>query len=93
MRTMRIVLGLLAVLALCGALRPMPAAAADDVPRISKEEARALLGGPKVVFIDARTDSAWKKSDQKIKGAVRVDQFDLETQAANYGRDATFIVY
>jgi hypothetical protein len=93
MRTMKAVLGLLVVLALCGVLRTTQAAAADDVPRISKEEAKALLGKPNVVFIDARVDKAWKESSQQITGAVRVDEFDLETQAANYGKGAKFIIY
>jgi hypothetical protein len=93
MRTMKAVLGLLVVLALCGVLRTSQTAAADDVPRISKEEAKALLGKPSVVFLDARVDKALKGSSRKILGAVRVDLFDLETQAANYGKDTTFIIY
>jgi hypothetical protein len=93
MRTMKLVLGLLAVLTFCSVLLPAQAAAADDVPRISKEEAKALLGNPNVVFLDARVDKTWKESSRKILGAVRVDLFDLETQAANFGKDATFIVY
>jgi hypothetical protein len=93
MRTMKLVPGLLVVLAFCNVAPPAQAAAADDVPRISKEEAKALLGKPNVVFLDARVDKTWKGSSRKILGAVRVDLYDLETQAANYGKDATFIVY
>ena len=93
MRTMKAVLGLLVVLALSGVLRPTQTAAADDVTRISKEEAKALLGKPNVVFLDARVEKAWKGSSRKILGAVRIDLFDLETQAANYGKDTTFIIY
>lgn len=93
MRTMKAVLVLLVVLALCGILRTTQATAADNVPRISKEEAKALLGKPNVVFLDARVDKAWKGSGRQIPGAVRVDLFDLETQAANYGKNTTFIIY
>jgi Rhodanese-like domain len=93
MRTMSALFGLLLVLALCGILRTTQAAAAYDVPRISKEEAKALLGKPNVVFLDARVDKAWKESSRQITGAVRVDEFDLETQAANFGKDAIFIIY
>jgi rhodanese-related sulfurtransferase len=53
----------------------------------------ALLVKPNAVFVDARTDSAWKGSDRRIQGAVRVDQFDLESQAGNYAKDTKFIVY
>jgi hypothetical protein len=93
MRTMKAVLGLLVVIALCGVLRITQAAAPDDVPRISKEEAKAMLGKPNVVFVDARVDKALKGSSRQITGAVRVDEFDLETQAANFGKDTTFIIY
>ena len=92
MRIVSTALGCLLVLAFCG-LWPSPGSAADAAPRITKEEAKALLGTPKVVFIDARTDAAWGASDKKIKGAVRIDKWDLETQVRNYGPDTTFIVY
>ena len=93
MRLTKIAVGLMVVLALGSVLRPTQAFAADDVPRISKEDARALLGKPNVVFLDARVDKAWKGSRRQITGSVRVDVFDMETQAANYGKDTTFIVY
>jgi hypothetical protein len=69
------------------------AAATRDMPRITKEEAKALLGAPKVVFVDARLTSVWDRSDRKIKGAVRADRWDLESWAAGYDRDTTFIAY
>jgi hypothetical protein len=67
--------------------------AAGDAPRITKEEAKALLGAPNVVFVDARIDASWSKSDKKIKGAVRFDPYDVESWAGNYARDTKFIVY
>jgi hypothetical protein len=93
MRTMKAVLGLLVVIALCGVLRTTQAAAAEDVPRISKEDAKALLRKPNAVFLDARIDKAWKGSSRRILGAVRVDLFDLETQTATYSKETTFIIY
>ena len=89
----RALFGVLLMLALTGALRPAAAPAADDAPRITKEEAKPLLGKSGVVFIDARTDSAWKGSDRKIVGAVRYDRFDPESVAGSYGKDTKFIVY
>jgi hypothetical protein len=68
-------------------------AATADAPRITKEEAKALLGHPAVVFVDARISSAWNKSSQKIPGAVRPDKWDLESWAAAYDQNTTFIVY
>jgi hypothetical protein len=84
---------MLLILALAGIMRPVPGLASDGVPRITKEEAKALLGKPNVVFIDARTDSAWKGSDRKITGAVRYDRFDPEAAPGSSGKDTTFIVY
>ena len=69
------------------------AAATADAPRITKEEARALLGAPHVLFVDARIESTWSKSDRKIKGAVRIDKWDLQMWASPYPDDTTFIIY
>jgi len=72
------------------------AAAGGDIgaaARITKEEAKALLGAPNAVFLDARTGGSWSGSDQKIKGAVRVDPRDVASWAGNYPKDAKLIVY
>ena len=76
------------------AVGALPAAAAtSDAPRITKEEAKALLGSPNVLFVDGRTESAWHKSDKKIKGAVRIDKWDIEMWASSFPVETTFIVY
>jgi hypothetical protein len=93
MRTIRTIMAMLLVLALFGILRPTAVAAADDAPRITKEEAKALLGTPNVVFIDARTDAAWGGSDRKIMGAVRFDRYDPDALLGGYTRDTKFIIY
>ena len=93
MRIMKAMSTVLVVLALFGVLRPALSPAMDDAPRMTKEEAKSLLGKPGVVFIDARTDSAWKGSDRKITGSVRYDRFDPEAAAGSYGKDTKFIVY
>jgi hypothetical protein len=83
------------VIVLCMFVAPVGQAAATSggVPRITKEEAKALLGAPNVVFVDARTDPGWSRSDRKIKGAVRIDRWDLESWAGDYAKDTKFIVY
>ena len=68
-------------------------AATADAPRITKEEAKALLEAPNAVFVDARTVTAWSKSDRKIKGAVRVDKWDLQMWSSAYPDTTIFIVY
>ena len=93
MRILRTVLSGLLILALAGVAGPRARAADGDAPRITKEEAKALLGAPNAVFIDARTDASWNTSDKKIKGAVRLERWDLESLTAGYGKDTKFIVY
>ena len=93
MHTTRMTLVGLLVLVINGILCPVAVQAAESVPRITREEARALLGFPNVVFIDARTNAAWNASDRKIKGAVRVDKWDLDTLVSSYAGDTKFIVY
>jgi hypothetical protein len=85
---------ILAVMACLIARAALPAAAAtSEAPRITKEEAKELLGAPKVLFVDGRTETAWYKSDKKIRGAVRIDKWDLEMWASSFSSETTFIVY
>ena len=94
MKSDRLRYGLLALAVILTGTAAAPATAATaDAPRITKEEARALLGAPHVLFVDARTESTWSKSDRKIKGAVRIDKWDLQMWASPYPDDTTFIIY
>ena len=94
MRADSVSYGLLALVLFMAATLAAPAIAATaGAPRITKEEAKALLGAPKVVFIDGRISAAWDRSTRKIPGAVRADTWDLETWAADFDKDTTFIVY
>ena len=70
-----------------------PGFAADEAPRIAKEEVKALLNDPNVALLDARITPDWKKSDKKIKGAVRVDPLDIGAWVGNYPKDKKIIVY
>jgi rhodanese-related sulfurtransferase len=70
-----------------------PGFAEEEAPRIAKEEVKALLNDPNVALLDARITPDWKKSDKKIKGAVRVDPLDVGAWAGNYPKDRKIIVY
>jgi len=70
-----------------------PGFAEEEAPRIAKEEVKALLNDPNVALLDARITQDWKKSDKKIKGAVRVDPLDVGTWAGKYPKDKKIIVY
>ena len=70
------------------------AALAAEVPRISAEELKALLGSPEIVIIDVRTGGDWDRSKEKIKGAVREDpDKDAKSWAGKYPKDKTVVLY
>jgi hypothetical protein len=94
MRADRVTCSLLVLVLFMAASLAAPAiAATSDALRITKEDAKALLGAPKVVFVDGRISSAWDRSNKKIPGAVRADRWDFDTWTGNYDKDTTFIVY
>jgi hypothetical protein len=66
---------------------------AADVPRITKEELKGMLGKENVVIIDVRSDLDREKSNQKIQGAVIEDVGKVETWMAKYPKDKTFVFY
>jgi len=68
-------------------------AAAKDVPRMTTDELKALLGNPDVVIIDVRTDRDWNGSSQKITGAVREDPHQAASWAKNYSPEKTLVIY
>ncbi len=69
------------------------ACAAEDAPRITKEEVRPFIGDPGVIILDARTGGSWNMSDKKIKGAVRVDPADVGSWQASIPRGKKIVVY
>jgi rhodanese-related sulfurtransferase len=90
----RAISGVLGVLFLVTAFwTAPPARAAEEAPRISREEVKSLLNDPTVAVLDARISSDWKASDKKIKGAVRVNPHDVRAWAGNYPKDKKIIVY
>ena len=51
----------------------------QDVPRMTKDELKALLGSPDLVILDVRPGRDYMFSDSKIKGANRPigDHFEI----------------
>jgi rhodanese-related sulfurtransferase len=64
-----------------------------EVPRISKEELKALLGKPDVMIIDVRTLWDRKMSLKQIKGAIREDPTKVKSWAKKYSKEKTLIFY
>jgi hypothetical protein len=82
--------GILALVLLAAFSFPSPAA---DVPRMTKEELKGMLGKENVVIIDVRSDLDQEKSNQKIQGAVIEDPGKVETWMAKYPKDKTLVFY
>ena len=75
-------------------LVPVPAIAADDnAPRITKEQLKAKLGEPSVTVIDVRYKANWKKSNQRVAGAVREDPNEISSWAGKYKKDQVLVFY
>jgi rhodanese-related sulfurtransferase len=68
-------------------------AMSNDVPRMTKDELKAMLDSPNLIIIDVRVDKHWNASDMKIKGAVREDGNDVKSWAGKYSKDKLLVVY
>ncbi len=64
-----------------------------DVPRMTQDELRALLGNSDLVILDVRASSDWTASDLKIRRAVREEPDDIESWANKYSKDKTLVLY
>jgi len=67
--------------------------AQSAVAKMTKEELRAKLDSADVVIVDMRLGKDWKASEEKIKGAIRVDPEAVESLAAKYPKDKTLVLY
>ena len=66
---------------------------AESVPRMTKEELKAQMADPSVAILDVRTDFQWKDTDKKIKGAVRVNPWNVDSWTKNYPKDKKLVLY
>jgi hypothetical protein len=73
--------------------------AADDklpfpeVPRITKEQLKELLGKSDLVIIDARPVEQWKYSDQMIPGTAHEDPLTVDSWAQKYDKNKRMVIY
>jgi rhodanese-related sulfurtransferase len=68
-------------------------AMSENVPRMTKEELKAMMDNPDVVIIDVRYEKHWTGSDRMIKGAIRENYDDVKSWADKYGKDKILILY
>lgn len=66
-----------------------------DVPGMTKDELKAMLGTPDCVILDFRHFSDYTSSDLKIKGAIREVGMGWGTGswAGHYSKDKTLVLY
>jgi len=68
-------------------------AMAQEVPKITKEEVKRMLGNADVIIVDVRLGRDWDGSKLKIKGAVREDPRNIGSWIDKYPQDKTLIFY
>ncbi len=64
-----------------------------DVPRMTKEELKELLGKQGLVLLDVRVEEEWTTSQQKLPGAVHENPLGIDSWANKYPKDATVVLY
>jgi hypothetical protein len=70
-----------------------PLYAGSDAPTMTKDELKAHIGVKDFFVIDVRRASDWKKSEYKIKGAVREDPDAAKDWATKYPKDKAIVLY
>jgi hypothetical protein len=66
---------------------------ADEVPRMTKEQLKAMLGNPELVLLDARRGVDWSSSEFKIQGAAYVGGEDYSDWSTRIDRNKTVVLY
>ncbi len=87
-RSRRLLIALLALtfVVACSAI-------AKDVPKMTIDELKSLLGKPEVVIIDVRASRDWNAGTTKITGAVREEAAKVDTWMNQYPKDKTIVLY
>jgi len=68
-------------------------AAAEEAPRISKEEVQGMGDDPDLLIIDVRAGGDWDRSQLKIKGALREDPTNVQSWMNKYSKERTLVFY
>ena len=66
----------------------------EQVPRLTKEAVKEMLGKPDVVIVDIRYIKQYEQSDKKLPGAVFVQPENFDEFVKNHPqKDKTYILY
>lgn len=66
---------------------------AANVGKMTKEELKNIMDKDNVTILDVRKGRDWSSSEFKIKGAVRVDLKNIVTDAKQFPKDQTLVLY
>lgn len=64
-----------------------------DIPRITTEELKSMLGDENVIILDVRVEKQWELSPQKIPGAIHENAKEVKSWAGKYPKDKTIVLY
>ena len=68
--------------------------AMTEPERIGTEDVRRRLdAGEKIVFLDTRSDDAWRKADAQIPGSMRVPPDAVEPHLPDIPREGLIVTY
>ena len=71
-----------------------PPSSVEQVPRLTKEAVKEMLGKPDVVMVDIRYIKQYEQSDKKLPGAVFVQPENFDEFVKNYPqKDKTYVLY
>jgi len=71
-----------------------PPSSVEQVPRLTKEQVKDMLGKPDVVIVDIRYIKQYEQSDKKLPGAVFVQPEDFDEFVKNHSqKDKTYVLY
>jgi rhodanese-related sulfurtransferase len=65
---------------------------ADAAERIAVEKLNSMPAD-QVTILDVRSKGSWERSDEKIKGAIRENPYDVENWANKYSKDSSIVLY
>jgi hypothetical protein len=65
----------------------------SEIPRITKEQLKEMLGKPDVLVFDCRPVEQWKYSDQILPGAFHEDPLSVQSWAHKYDKNKKIVIY
>ncbi|HWR91935.1 MAG TPA: rhodanese-like domain-containing protein [Desulfobacterales bacterium] len=71
-----------------------PPSSVEQVPRLTKEAVKEMLGKPDVVMVDIRYIKQYEQSDKKLPGAVFLQPENFDEFVKNHPqKDKTYVLY